>query len=329
MKILVLGGAGYIGSHMVKMLAQQGYEVITVDNLSTGHREQVKYGEFMQADIGNKTAMAQIFAQHQIAAVMHFAAASLVGESMTDPRKYYLNNTVATMNLLDTMLEANVPRLVFSSTAAVYGEPQYTPIDEQHPTSPINPYGASKRMVEQLLHDYCAAYGLSSVSLRYFNASGADADGELGECHDPETHLIPLVLQAASGRRDAVRIFGHDYPTDDGTCIRDFIHVEDLCRAHIKALERLLTNSKPQADIFNLGIGQGFSVREVIETARQVVAGDDKTIRVIDDQPRPGDPAVLVANADKARQELHWQPEYTDLRLIIEHAWIWEKQRVS
>lgn len=326
MKILVLGGAGYIGSHMVKMLAAEGYDVVTVDNLSTGHREQVKYGQFIQADLGDKSAMADIFAQHSFAAVMHFAAASLVGESMTNPRKYYRNNMLASMNLLDTMLEAGVTRLVFSSTAAVYGEPHYTPIDEKHPTAPINPYGASKRMVEQLLHDYCSAYQLSSVSLRYFNACGADAEGELGECHEPETHLIPLILQAASGRRDAIRVFGRDYPTADGTCVRDYIHVEDLCRAHIKALEHLLIAKQPAADIFNLGIGQGFSVQQVIDVAATVVAIDDKTIHVIEDKRRAGDPAVLVADAQRAREQLKWVPEYTDLQTIITHAWQWEKQ---
>lgn len=326
MKILVLGGAGYIGSHMAKVLVNAGYQVVVLDNLSTGFKSQAKYGELVLADLHDSDALDRVFSQHQIAAVMHFAAASLVGESIVEPAKYYHNNLIASLNLLAAMRRHQVPHLVFSSTAAVYGEPAYTPIDEAHPKQPINPYGSSKWMVEQVLEDYASAYGVSSVRLRYFNAAGADPEGELGECHDPETHLIPIILQAASGRRASIQVFGRDYATPDGTCVRDYIHVMDLCQAHLRSLELLLAQSAPASHVFNLGIGHGFSVQQVIDAARSVVAADGCTIRVQDAPRRAGDPAVLVADSQLAQQRLNWQPEYTDLATIIAHAWHWEKQ---
>src|SRR5690554_6358860 len=300
MKILVLGGAGYIGSHMAKTLMRAGHDVVVLDNLSTGFRRLARYGEFVPGDLADKQVLESIFQRHRIDAVMHFAAASLVGESVADPGKYYRNNVAATLTLLDTMCRFGVTKLVFSSTAAVYGEPMSVPIDEAHSKRPINPYGASKWMVEQILQDYASAYGLSSIRLRYFNAAGADPEGELGECHDPETHLIPLVLQAASGRRDSITMFGRDYQTRDGTCVRDYIHIEDLCSAHGLALEALLRGEKEGALAFNLGNGKGYSVQEVIDTAQRVVAEDGFRLTVKDGQRRPGDPARLVADATRA-----------------------------
>ena len=326
MKILVLGGAGYIGSHMAKLLVNSGYEVVIFDNLSTGFRSLARYGVFVHGDVTNANDLDRVFEQHRFDAVMHFAAASLVGESIDNPAKYYINNVAATLTLLEAMRRHSITTLVFSSTAAVYGEPHYTPIDEQHPKLPINPYGASKWMVEQVLADYASAYGIGSVRLRYFNAAGADPAAELGECHDPETHLIPLILQAASGRREGVKVFGTNYPTADGTCVRDYIHVADLCGAHLRSLEFLSCQPHAQSFAFNLGIGHGFSVREVIATAQQVVAADGCEIHVEYALPRPGDPAVLVADASLAQQQLGWSAQYTQLEQIISHAWEWEKQ---
>lgn len=327
MQVLVVGGAGYIGSHMAKALVKAGHSVVVLDNLSTGFAELAKYGKLVVGDLGDKQALEALFADYHFDAVMHFAAASLVGESMTDPAKYYQNNVAATLNLLQTMREHGVSRFIFSSTAATFGEPEYTPIDEAHPQRPINPYGASKLMVEQVLQDYADAYSLSSVSLRYFNACGADPEGELGECHDPETHLIPLVLQAASGRRNSIKVFGRDYDTPDGTCIRDYIHIVDLCAAHLNALLSLADSSEAAARTYNLGNGEGFSVADIIETAKEVVAADGKTIQVDEAERRLGDPAILIADATRARAELNWQPEYADIKTIIQHAWVWEKQR--
>jgi len=324
-KVLVVGGAGYIGSHMVKYLASRGFGPVVLDNLSTGHAESARFGQLVVGDLADQALLDQLFSEHTFVAVMHFAAASLVGESMEHPAKYYRNNVSNTLNLLDAMVKHGVKDFIFSSTAAIFGEPQYTPIDEAHPKNPINPYGASKLMIERILEDYAAAYGLNSVSLRYFNACGADPEGDLGELHDPETHLIPLVLQAASGRRDSIKIFGSDYPTPDGTCVRDYIHIVDLCQAHHKALEKLLDKSLSGAQAFNLGNGNGFSVKEVIETASAVVSKDGKSITVDKAERRPGDPAVLVADAKAALKILNWQPEYPSLELMVEHAWAWEQ----
>lgn len=326
MKILVVGGAGYIGSHMVKMLAKTGHDVVVLDNLSTGFRSAVKFGDLVVGDLADVHLLENLFAQHTFDGVMHFAANSLVGESMVAPSKYYRNNVSNTLNLLDVMVRHNVKYFIFSSTAATFGEPEYTPIDEAHPQKPINPYGASKLMVEQILQDYASAYGLNSVCLRYFNACGADPEGELGESHDPETHLIPLVLQAASGRRKSINVFGRDYQTPDGTCIRDYIHIQDLCSAHLLALEHLITGVGQGALAFNLGNGSGYSVQQVIDVVKNVVTEDDCELIAEDEARRSGDPAVLVADATQARAVLGWQPVYNDLETIIRHAWAWEKK---
>tara|TARA_Y100001933_G_scaffold220220_1_gene229364 strand:+ start:348 stop:1349 length:1002 start_codon:yes stop_codon:yes gene_type:complete len=325
MRILVVGGAGYIGSHMVKQLNRSGHEVIVLDNLTTGLRSLARYGKLVVGDLGDAALLERLFREYEFDGVMHFAASSLVGESVSDPSKYYRNNVASTITLLDAMVRNGVKHFIFSSTAATFGEPEYTPIDEDHPQAPINPYGASKLMVERILKDYADAYGLNSVSLRYFNACGADPEGELGECHDPETHLIPLVLQAASGRRKSITVFGRDYPTEDGTCIRDYIHIEDLCSAHALALEALVSGEKRGAVAYNLGNGSGYSVQSVIDAALQVVSKTGHSLVVEEGQRRPGDPAVLVADARRARAELGWCPQYADLQTIIEHAWRWEQ----
>lgn len=314
--ILVVGGAGYIGSHMVDYLRQANLTPIVLDNLSTGHQEAVLDAELIVGDIADSQLLDQVFIQHEIAAVMHFASFIQVGESVRDPAIYYQNNVAATLNLLNAMLKHDVKKFIFSSTAAVYGEPQYTPIDEEHPIAPINPYGHSKRMVEQILQDYAHAYGLQFAILRYFNAAGADPVGKLKEQHEPETHLIPLILQAARDEKKAITIFGRDYPTPGGTCVRDYIHVTDLCSAHLLALE--LLDSGKQSCIYNLGTGQGYSVQQVIDAARKVT---QREIKVLEGNRRPGDPAILVANPSKAMRELNWQPKYPDLETIIEHAW--------
>lgn len=325
-KVLVVGGAGYIGSHMVKMLANAGKDVVVLDNLSTGFRDMVKYGQLVIGDLADINLLENLFREHRFEGVMHFAANSLVGESMTNPAKYYRNNVGNTINLLDVMVRHNVKHFIFSSTAATFGEPEYSPIDEKHSQTPINPYGSSKLMIETILKDYASAYDLNSVSLRYFNACGADPEGELGECHDPETHLIPLILQAASGRRESITVFGDDYATSDGTCIRDYIHINDLCSAHALALEKITTENPGEALMYNLGNGNGFSVQEVIDVVKAVVEKDGKSLTVEHGERRPGDPAILVADAKKATKELNWQPQYNNLQTIIEHAWNWEKQ---
>lgn len=319
MKVLVVGGAGYIGSHMVKMLSQRGHEVTTLDNLSTGYRDSVPYGQFVEGDIANSVLLNKLFTENRFDGVMHFASFIEVGESVREPAKYFRNNFSNTLNLLDAMVRHNVNHFIFSSTAAIFGEPETIPIDEKHPRLPINPYGFSKFMVEQALKDYDKAYGLKSTCLRYFNAAGADPDGELGERHEPETHLIPLILQAASGRRDAISVFGQDYNTHDGSCLRDYIHIVDLCTAHLLALQNLIKGSDSKQ--YNLGNGDGFSVLEVIELTRKITGRD---FMVIHADRRPGDPAILVADSTLAKTELEWKPEFNDLATIIEHAWQWE-----
>lgn len=321
-RILVVGGAGYIGSHMVLALDAAGYAVTTLDNLSTGHRDAVLAGAFVEGDLADRALLDRLFAEKRYHGVMHFAASSLVGESMQEPAKYYRNNFTGTQNLLDSMRAHGAKHFILSSTAAVFGEPLQIPIDESHPQRPINPYGRSKSMVERMLADYDTAYRLRSVSLRYFNAAGADAEARVGERHETETHLIPLVLQAASGRLACVRILGDDYETPDGTCIRDFIHVEDLCQAHLLALEYLLDGGPTTA--FNLGNGNGFSVRQVIETAR-AVTGREFAVEV--SPRRTGDPARLVADATRARAELGWRPRHGELATILRHAWAWEQKQ--
>ena len=318
MRILVCGGAGYIGSHMAKWLGVHGAEAVVLDNLSTGHREAVRFGRLIEADLLDPASLDAAFALGPFDAVMHFCARSLVGESVQKPYDYYDNNVVGTLNLLRAMQRHGVGKIVFSSTAAVFGEPVSARINETHPKTPINPYGASKLMVERVLADAGAAYGLRSVCLRYFNAAGASPDGDIGEAHTPETHLIPNVLRAALGHGDRLKVFGEDWPTPDGTCVRDYIHVDDLAQAHWQALAYMGTHAGAHA--FNLGNGQGFSVREVI-TAAEAVSGHEIPWDIA--PRRAGDPAVLVASNDLARRELGWTPRYTSLPEIIETAWRW------
>ena len=324
MKLLIVGGAGYIGSHMVQHLIGVGHTVVVADNFSTGfHDALVAAGspEVAALDIADAQALSALFSLHRFDAVLHFASFIQVGESVSEPGKYYANNLAATLTLLQAMVHAGVQRFIFSSTAAVYGDPVYVPIDEVHPKVPINPYGRSKWMVEQMLEDFDRAYGLKSVCLRYFNAAGADPAGLLGERHEPETHLIPLVLQAAAGRRQAITVFGRDYDTPDGTCIRDYIHVNDLVDAHALALDYLQAGGATAA--FNLGNGNGFSVQVVIDTARRVTG---RVIDVIDAPRRAGDPPRLVADATQARAVLGWQPQFANLDTIVAHAWAWEQK---
>ncbi|MBZ4687975.1 MAG: UDP-glucose-4-epimerase [Clostridiales bacterium] len=318
--VLVVGGAGYIGSHQVKMLNEKGYNVIVYDNLSTGYRDLVTIDTFIEGDLADKSKLKEVFSNNKIDAVIHFAAFIEVGESVKNPAKYYYNNVVNVINLLDVMLEYNVNNFIFSSTAAVYGEPEEVPIQEDHPKKPINPYGKSKHMIEQILEDYDKAYDLKYTCFRYFNAAGADDSGKIGEKHDPETHLIPLILKTALGERDEIYIFGTDYNTKDGTCIRDFVHVNDLADAHIKGLERLLKGEP--SDVFNLGSGNGYSVKEIIETAREITLED---IKVVEAERRAGDPAVLIADCTKAKKLLNWEPKYS-LEDIIRTAWKWHSQ---
>ena len=320
MNILVVGGAGYIGSHMVACLAEHGVDVTVFDNLSAGHPDAVLSGELIVGDLADFSGLRELLCARQFDAVMHFASYIQVGESMTDPAKYYHNNLSNSLNLLEACSIAGIRRLVFSSTAAIFGMPQTPCIAESHPTMPINPYGHTKLMVERMLADFDSAYGLKSVCLRYFNAAGADPLGRLGERHEPETHLIPLVLQAAAGRRSALTINGNDYPTPDGTCIRDYIHVTDLCEAHWLAL-RYLQDGKQSAQ-FNLGNGQGFSIREVVETVERVTSSK---VPLVYGPRRAGDPPVLVADSTKARAVLGWQSKYDSLENIVRHAWRWEK----
>jgi UDP-glucose 4-epimerase len=324
MNVLVCGGAGYVGSHMARWLSLHGHSVTVLDNLSTGHREAVRWGEFVQADLLDPPSLEQAFAGRSIDVVMHFCALSLVGESIKHPYAYYENNVCGTLNLLQAMRHHDVNRLVFSSTAAVFGQPLRDRIDETHPTDPINPYGASKLMVERILADAAGAYGLRSVALRYFNAAGASEDGSIGELHDPETHLIPNVLRAALGTGPALNVFGDDYPTPDGTCIRDYVHVDDLAQAHLQALDYL--GGHEGAHAFNLGNGLGFSVREVIAAAETVSA---RTIPFTVQARRPGDPSVLVASSDKARRELGWSPKHTSLQSILDSAWRWHRSQAG
>jgi UDP-glucose 4-epimerase len=316
--VLVCGGAGYIGAHMAKALARAGCDVTVFDNLSTGHRAAVQWGEFVEGDVLDQAALGKVFVSHRFDAVMHFCALSQVGESVRDPYAYYRNNVTGTLNLLEAMHHAGVDRLVFSSTAAVYGVPTTDRLDELHPTSPINPYGASKLMVERMLEDAAVAYGLRSVALRYFNAAGADPDGEIGESHTPETHLIPNVLRSALGKGASLQIFGDDYATRDGTCMRDYVHVDDLAAAHLLALRYL--GDHTGAHRFNLGSGNGCTVMEVIEAARKVTG---QPIAFTLAPRRAGDPPVLVADTARAAELLGWHPSFLDMSTIVETAWRW------
>lgn len=323
--ILVTGGAGYIGCHAALALQQAGYDLLVLDNLSNGHQELVEQElqvKVVVGDISDRPLLDHLFATYPITAVMHFAAYIAVGESVTDPGKYYRNNVAGTLTLLEAMVAASVKQLVFSSTCALYGTPKFVPITEEHPQEPMSPYASSKQMVERMLADFDGAYGLKSVRFRYFNAAGADPDGRLGEDHAPETHLIPLVLLAALGKLESLAIFGTDYPTPDGTCVRDYIHVADLAQAHVLGLQYLQNGG--DSDVFNLGNGSGFSVREVIEAARRVT---QREIRVVERDRRPGDPPILVGSSDKARSVLGWQPQHADLDTILTHAWQWHQKR--
>ncbi len=321
-KILVCGGAGYIGSHVNKQLNKEGYETIVFDNLVYGHKEAVKWGDLVVGDLACIEDIEKIFNDYDIDAVFHFAAYAYVGESVKDPEKYYYNNVSNTLNLLHVMKEHDCNKIIFSSTCATYGEPEMVPITEDMPQNPINPYGATKLMVERIFRDYNKAYGLQFVVLRYFNAAGADPDGEIGESHDPETHIIPLVLDAASGKRPDVKVFGTDYDTQDGSCIRDYIHVTDLAGAHLLALH-YLENGK-ESSFFNLGNERGTSVLEVVESVKRVTG---KGFRVVLTDRRPGDPAKLVGSSRKAKATLGWRPVYEDIDTIVKHAWRWHEKK--
>ncbi len=315
-KILITGGAGYIGSHMAAHVARAGFTPVIFDDFSTGHRAACGNFDCVTGSLHNSDLLKEVFAQHSFAAVMHFASFIQVGESVIDPAKYYYNNVAGTLTLLRAMLAGGVNYFIFSSSAAVYGEPDYAPIDESHRIAPINPYGHSKWIIEQALQDYAASYAFKYCALRYFNAAGADAEQGLGECHDPETHLIPLILQAATGQRAAITVFGNDYPTEDGTCVRDYIHVKDLCNAHWLALQALWHGAPSNS--YNLGTGVGYSVQQVIEIARNVTKA---MIPIVLGKRRAGDPAVLVADPSRAMAELNWTPEYIDLTTIVADAW--------
>jgi UDP-glucose-4-epimerase GalE len=321
MRILVTGGAGYIGSHTAMVLAAAGHEPVIFDDMSQGHEWAVEWGALERGSLSDPARLAQVFAARPIDAVVHFAASALVGESMTNPAKYFRNNTVATLNLLDAMRDAGVPTLVFSSTCATYGDPVRVPIDESHPQVPVNPYGESKLMIEKIMRWYGEAYGLRWMALRYFNAAGADPEGRIGEDHDPESHLIPLVIGAAQGTRPPVKIFGTDYPTADGTAIRDYIHVLDLADAHLRALDRLRSGTPSQA--INLGTGHGHSVREVVDTVARVAG---KPVPVVESPRRAGDPPELVAAPARAREVLGWTCRYAELETIVRHAWAWHEK---
>jgi UDP-glucose 4-epimerase len=314
MKIFIIGGAGYIGSHMVKIAHMAGHDVITLDNLSTGYQDAVLYGEFEFCDILNSEELDRVFKKHNPDAVMHFSAYSLVGESIIDPYKYYNNNVSGTLSLLKAMIDNNCKKFIFSSSAAIFGNPEYLPIDEGHPKQPINPYGKSKLMVEEILKDFDMAYGLKYVSFRYFNAVGHDPEGELSERHDPETHLLPIIMQVVNGKRESVSIYGMDYDTKDGTCIRDYIHVNDLADAHLRGLD-YLNNSNSQSTEFNLGNGNGFSVKEVIQKVKDIT---NKDFKVLKEKRRDGDPSILIANDKKARSDLNFRTSFDNLEKIIE-----------
>lgn len=321
MAILVTGGAGYIGSHTVAELLSQGKEVVVIDNLQSGHRDALLGGKLYEGDLRDKALLAKLFSENDIEAVIHFAANSLVGESMQKPVKYYDNNVYGTLCLLEAMDEANVRKIVFSSTAATYGEPDKVPIEESDPTNPTNVYGETKLTMERMMSWFDKVLGIKYVALRYFNAAGAHPSGKIGEDHSPETHLIPLIIQAAQGKRPAISVFGDDYPTADGTCVRDYIHVSDLADAHVLAVQHLLAGG--ESDVFNLGNGQGFSVKEVIAKVQEVTG---RSFPVEISPRRAGDPAVLIASSDKARKVLGWNPSRNQLDDIIASAWGWHEQ---
>jgi len=323
MRVLVTGGAGYIGSHAAKALARAGHEPVVFDNLSTGHQWAVKWGPLIEADLADGEAIRKALTQYAIDAVIHFAACAYVGESMQDPGKYFQNNVANSLNLLQAMNEAGVKKIVFSSSCATYGMPESLPINETHPLNPVNPYGESKRMVESMLHWYGEIHGFKWISLRYFNAAGADPEGELGEVHNPETHLIPLAIEAALDESRKLSVFGMDYPTPDGTAIRDYIHVTDLAGAHLLALESM---DRVHNQIFNLGTGNGVSVQEIVNLVSSLTS---RRIARVYEPRRPGDPPVLVADASKVRRHLGWEPVYSDLTNCLRTAIDWMVARKS
>ncbi len=319
--VLITGGAGYIGSHVVKELRKKGYRPLVYDNLSTGHRWAMRQDELIEGDLEDQDRVEEILHKEEPLAVMHFAASAVVGESIERPELYFRNNVINSLNLLEAMLAEEVKYFIFSSSAAVYGDPNEVPIAEDHPLAPVNPYGEGKVFVERALRWYEQAHGLKHISLRYFNAAGADPEGELGEAHNPETHLIPRVLDVAAGKMPFIEIYGIDYDTPDGTCIRDYIHVSDLARAHILALEALLNGSASQ--VYNLGNQRGFSVKEVVDVVRAVT---NHPIPVRESARRQGDPPVLVASSERIKKELGWEPRYNNLKIIVETAWQWIKK---
>jgi UDP-glucose 4-epimerase len=321
MHILVTGGAGYIGSHTVRKLKEAGHTIVIFDNLSAGHKDAIKGFDLIIGDLSDKEALKKVFDENNFDAVVHFAGSIEAGESMTNPQRFFQNNLVCGLNLLEAMLAHNVKKIIFSSTAAIYGEPEKMPIEEIDPKNPTNVYGLTKLMFEQVLDAYDKAYELKSVALRYFNAAGADSSGEIGEMHDPETHLIPLVLKTAQDKRDSIKIFGTNYPTPDGTCVRDYVHVSDLADAHVLALKYLGKNN--QSEKFNLGNEKGTSVREVIESAKKITGID---FSVIETERRAGDPAKLFASSQKAQQILGWKPQFSSIEQIVETAWNWHKK---
>ena len=318
MAVLVTGGLGYVGSHAVKQLVDRGEQVISLDNLIFGHKEAACGSEIVIGDIGDKELLRKVFTDYKIDSVMHFAGFRDVGESVADPQKYYINNISNSIAMLEVMLEFGIKMMIFSSSAATFGEPEIVPIPEDHPKNPTNPYGRTKLQLEEILKEYEHAYGLRSVSMRYFNASGADPSGLIGEDHKPENHLIPLILQVALGQRESIKIFGNNWPTKDGTCVRDYVHVTDLAQAHLLALDALRKGKETTA--YNLGNGSGYSVLEVIQVAEEV---SGKKINAINDDRRAGDPAVLVASSEKITKELGWDPKFPDLKTIVQTAWNW------
>jgi len=322
MTILVAGGAGYIGSHTVKHLLQEGFDVITLDNFSSGKRELITGGKIVEADLMEKEAITEVFKMHDIQAVFHFASLIQVGESYINPQKYFQHNLITSLNLLEVMLAFNVKNFIFSSSAAVYGIPENTPITESHPLRPCNPYGKTKFFVETILNDYARAYGLRFISLRYFNAAGADPEGQIGEMHEPETHVIPNILLFLLGRKDSFNLFGTDFPTPDGTAIRDYIHVSDLASAHVLALKRLLQS--PQSEFINLGANKGYSVLEIIHKIEEVTG---IAVQFTPKPRREGDVPILLASKEKAEQILGWTLQFSDIETIIETAWNWHRKR--
>ena len=320
MKVLVVGGAGYIGSHMTRMLIGQGHEAVVLDNLASGHRDSIPPQTFLKGDLAQRVLLDTVLSTRTFDCVMHFASFGHAGESAAYPARYYWNNVAHTLNLFDAMVKKQVRRLVYCSTAAVYGEPRYAPVEEAHPRNPTSPYGRSQWMAEQVLADYERAHGLRSVSMRCFNVAGAHPLGGIGERHDPETHLVPLALKAASGRVRGVAIYGTDYDTPDGTCVRDYVHVADVCHAHLLAMEHLVEGGASRA--YNIGSGRGHSVREVIACASRV---SGVAIAVTEAMRREGDPEKVVADTRLAQRELGWEPQYSDLETIVTHAWQWER----